>query len=474
MLPTKSSNEFIPSSKKTLSKRAFGQNIMNLIMNNNQMKLKRKLIMHYQTGQMANNSYRNDKNKPLMKFELKDSCSLSYLHKDNSHKSLKEYSSSKKHEITFAISKEKLKKQLNNISSKILEKSKSFGHINANPSSLMNSLSDKIPLIPLNNVNRIKIVDKKNNIPLPQKRKNNIHIINSQSKTEMAIKDKEKIQKRTNKTDSTAFIINSNSQIVSEYRMEIYNNMIEEEKKTMHLINSKYMMNQKNEIDSHMRSILIDWIIEVHDKFDYSIESLFLSVSIIDRYLSLKQITRSQYQLAGVAALYIACKHEEIDLPNPKEFVDISDNAFTQKELFKMEYQILDALDFALLLPTSYRLFQYLAVEFHLNKQQYLFGHYLLHNTLIDYNVLKYSNSFIACSCLYLTMKFFKLEGIDRCFDKSYSNNSDMNTWKECVDDICLFFEKVGTSKFPAAKIKFRRDKYSQVSCLLDNKTLCK
>jgi transcription initiation factor TFIIIB Brf1 subunit/transcription initiation factor TFIIB len=41
-----------------------------------------------------------------------------------------------------------------------------------------------------------------------------------------------------------------------------------------------------------MRAILVDWMVDVHLKFKLLSETLFLTVNIIDRYLSLKQISR--------------------------------------------------------------------------------------------------------------------------------------------------------------------------------------
>jgi len=35
-----------------------------------------------------------------------------------------------------------------------------------------------------------------------------------------------------------------------------------------------------------MRAILVDWLIEVHSKFKLQHETLFITTSIIDRYLS--------------------------------------------------------------------------------------------------------------------------------------------------------------------------------------------
>ena len=97
-----------------------------------------------------------------------------------------------------------------------------------------------------------------------------------------------------------------------------------------------------------MRAILVDWLVDVHAKFKLLTETLFFTVNIIDRYLSLKQITRARLQLVGVASLLITTKYEEIYPPNLKDFVYITDNAYTKEEILEMESDILCVLDFNL------------------------------------------------------------------------------------------------------------------------------
>ena len=46
-----------------------------------------------------------------------------------------------------------------------------------------------------------------------------------------------------------------------------------------------------------MRNILINWIIEVQDKFNYTEQTLFLTILLIAIYSSFKIILRSEYQL---------------------------------------------------------------------------------------------------------------------------------------------------------------------------------
>lgn len=68
-------------------------------------------------------------------------------------------------------------------------------------------------------------------------------------------------------------------------------------------------------MDSQPRAILIDWLIEVHNRFEPMPETLYLTINLIDRFLSLKTMPRKELQLVGLGAMLIACKYEEIWAP---------------------------------------------------------------------------------------------------------------------------------------------------------------
>jgi hypothetical protein len=78
-----------------------------------------------------------------------------------------------------------------------------------------------------------------------------------------------------------------------------------------------------------MRSVLIDWLVEVHLKFRLVPETLFMTVRLIDKVLEKKQIARQQFQLLGVTALFISSKMQEIQLPDILNFIYITDNSYT-------------------------------------------------------------------------------------------------------------------------------------------------
>lgn len=80
-----------------------------------------------------------------------------------------------------------------------------------------------------------------------------------------------------------------------------------------------------------MRKILVDWLVDVHLKYKMKEETLFLAINFIDRYCSLRQVPRTEYQLVGVSCMLLAAKYEEIYPPFVKDFVYITDNAYTSE-----------------------------------------------------------------------------------------------------------------------------------------------
>ncbi|KAL0460881.1 UNVERIFIED_CONTAM: G2/mitotic-specific cyclin S13-6 [Sesamum latifolium] len=113
-------------------------------------------------------------------------------------------------------------------------------------------------------------------------------------------------------------------------------------------------MDSQPEINSKMRAILVDWLIEVHKKFELVPESLYLTINIVDRYLSVKTVPRRELQLVGISSMLIACKYEEIWAPEVSDFIAISDNAYVREQVLLMEKAILGKLEWYLTVPTPY------------------------------------------------------------------------------------------------------------------------
>lgn len=92
------------------------------------------------------------------------------------------------------------------------------------------------------------------------------------------------------------------------------------------------MVNQK-EITPKMRSILVDWLVEVVDDYELSFESLHLAINYVDRYLSAKVLPKIFLQLLGISCLLISSKFVEREGMKIKDAVDVCSGCYTQEQV---------------------------------------------------------------------------------------------------------------------------------------------
>lgn len=65
-------------------------------------------------------------------------------------------------------------------------------------------------------------------------------------------------------------------------------------------------MRRQPDVSYTMRTILVDWLVEVAQEYKLHSETLFLAVSFIDRFLSVMSVVKSKLQLLGTAAMFVA------------------------------------------------------------------------------------------------------------------------------------------------------------------------
>eukprot|EP00245_Coleochaete_scutata_P015595 TRINITY_DN702_c0_g1_i1.p1 TRINITY_DN702_c0_g1~~TRINITY_DN702_c0_g1_i1.p1 ORF type:complete len:298 (-),score=51.27 TRINITY_DN702_c0_g1_i1:993-1886(-) len=123
----------------------------------------------------------------------------------------------------------------------------------------------------------------------------------------------------------------SDSQMCSEYVKDIYAFLrkVENERRPA----TDFMENLQQDINSNMRGILVDWLVEVAEEYKLVPDTLYLTVSYIDRFLTTTVVTRSRLQLLGVSCMLIAAKYEEIYAPQVEEFCYITDNTYRREEV---------------------------------------------------------------------------------------------------------------------------------------------
>lgn len=197
-----------------------------------------------------------------------------------------------------------------------------------------------------------------------------------------------------------------NPQACAEYAGEIFDYIKDAEFDT--IAHGGYMESIQTDISDKMRAVLVDWLIEVHLKFKLLPETLFLTVNLIDRYLEKHSISRKRLQLLGVTGMLIACKYEEIYPPIVKDFVYITENAYTKEEILAMELAVLTTVDFDVQIASGYRFFERYCKLVKLDDMQANFSRYLIELSLVNYQMLKYPPSMISASSIYLIKKMSK------------------------------------------------------------------
>ena len=186
-------------------------------------------------------------------------------------------------------------------------------------------------------------------------------------------------------------------------------------------------------------------------------------MNLIDRYLSNKEIERKYLQLVGVSALMIACKYEEIYPPLLKDFVFITDKAYTVDQLIKMEIDMLGTLKFNVTVPCSTRFFDRWTKIAGVDENVVYLGRYLCELALVEYHMLRYKPSVLSLSAVYLAMKISKTQSgaTVRLIRAAKCADSDIKT---CARDLLCLFQSASSHTLTSVREKYSKKEFYEVS----------
>ena len=201
--------------------------------------------------------------------------------------------------------------------------------------------------------------------------------------------------------------------MVAEYGDEIFEYMhsLEEKMKP----NANYMDHQA-EIQWSMRSVLMDWLVQVHNRFTLLPETLFLAVNYVDRFLSAKVVSLGKLQLVGATALFVAAKYEEINCPSVQEIVYMVDGAYTADEVLKAERFMLSMLQFELGWPGPMSFLRRISKADDYDLETRTLAKYFLEITVMDERFVSCAPSFLAAAAHCLA-RFMLKKGDWVCID---------------------------------------------------------
>ncbi|RLN48672.1 hypothetical protein BBJ29_007623, partial [Phytophthora kernoviae] len=185
---------------------------------------------------------------------------------------------------------------------------------------------------------------------------------------------------------------------VDEYACAIYDNLRAREHR--YHVTEDIFNNQKS-VSPKMRSVLVDWLVEVHQRFELEAQTLYLTINYVDRYLAQAPVTPQRFQLVGVAALLIASKFEEIYPCDMDDLLYICERSYSKADLVDCERSMLNVFKFNLAVATSSSFLGYYVDHFEEDELIGQLASYFSERSLLDFTFgATYEPSIIACSCL--------------------------------------------------------------------------
>ncbi|KAK2951604.1 putative Dynein assembly factor with WDR repeat domains 1 [Blattamonas nauphoetae] len=167
-----------------------------------------------------------------------------------------------------------------------------------------------------------------------------------------------------------------------------------------------YMAHQSS-IQLKDRAYCVDWLVNFHMKLSsiykvpLQLDTLYLTINILDRFLSKYVAPRDQLNLIGVASFFIASKFEETYYPSIEHLIKSAPSPLRKPDILKMESTILDALQFKLGAPTPYQFLKRYAKVSHADQNIGMISRFLCEFSLGNYSLsTNYRPSMIAASAI--------------------------------------------------------------------------
>jgi len=254
-----------------------------------------------------------------------------------------------------------------------------------------------------------------------------------------------------------------NPQLCAEYAPEMYAYLREIESK--YTVQDDYLKGFVT--TGKMRTVLVDWLVDVQQQFQLLPETLYLTISIIDRFMARKgdKVSRGQLQLVGVSAMFLASKIEEIYAPEIGDFVYITDDAYSKAELRSMELNILKTLNFELGDPLSINFLRRFSKAGDVDVTQHALAKYILESILLDYSLVSLPPSLSAAVSLYLSLGILEDQG-SQVWSPSLQHYTgySLDQIQQKALPVASALKKAQTGKFTAIRLKYSNKKMHKIA----------
>jgi hypothetical protein len=250
-------------------------------------------------------------------------------------------------------------------------------------------------------------------------------------------------------------------QMVAAYACDIYDYLFHLERELP--VKADFL--EGRSVNHKMRTILVDWLVQVHGRFQLLPETLYLTLQILDQFLQIDQVQRSKLQLVGVTAMLIASKYEEIHCPEISDFVFITDNSYTKPQIIEMEIHMLKALNFSIHRPFSLTFLRRFSKAGDVKANIHQLAKYLLELTFCDYSLVHVNPSEIAAAALKTSLQILSPSSSWTATLSHYSRYSSTDLEPTCSRILHLLGQTASSGeKCAAVYKKYTATKFAKIA----------
>nr|ACT98272.1 cyclinB-like protein [Schmidtea mediterranea] len=200
------------------------------------------------------------------------------------------------------------------------------------------------------------------------------------------------------------------------------------------------------------RYVFINWLVLTHSQFSMCSDTLYLAISLSDRFIKANKETliATDLIIIGIVCLFMAAKIEEIWIPTINDLLSLWNLEYTKEFCSELEIQILCAVNFQLSLPVPISFIRHYSILFSSNNLSQFLSRYFCELSLQDSEACCQSCSLIGASCVFLS------EVISRNITSDFSvvwtpklqasSGLVYADFQNLVKNLCIIVQKQATS----------------------------
>ncbi|QLL32077.1 hypothetical protein HG536_0C02460 [Torulaspora globosa] len=256
--------------------------------------------------------------------------------------------------------------------------------------------------------------------------------------------------------------------MVVDYTNEIFEHLYQREQETIPLHNYLTDTQSPYYLRPSMRAILIDWLVEVHEKFQCYPETLFLTINLMDRFLSKNKVTLSKLQLLAVTSLFIAAKFEEVNLPKLSDYAYITDGAASKSDIKNAEMFMLTSLEFNIGWPNPMNFLRRISKADRYDLQTRSIAKFILEFIICSHRFVDIKPSVTSAMAMFIAKRITQQDRTKPIWDETFvhysggirpfSDTEFQSNCKKVIKEIAN-----PTTKLDSLILKFKKPRYGAI-----------